>query len=425
MNQSIQLDDKKIIRAWALFDWANSAYSLVISTAIFPIYFLAIAPDEINIFDQTIGDSTLYSFSISFAYILIALIAPVLGGIADAGSKRLFFLRIFTTIGSLSCIALFLFSDASFLWMATIAFIISTIGYAGSLIFYDAFLPVIASRENFDAVSARGYALGYVGSLLLLIFILAMSQSPSTFGIAEDSSLPYRLGFALVGCWWLGFGYLAFSRLPKDNPKKGSRQPLLDGYRKIRAVSKELLGKVDLRRFLTAFFFYSAGVQTVIYLATIFADKELNFESSELILTVIILQVVAIAGSLMFAKVAKKKGSRYAIIIMLFIWIAICFGAFFVQAKVAFYGIAMMVGLVLGGIQSTSRACFTKLIEGEDEYNSYFSFYDLLYYLSIVFGTFSFGIVESLTGSLRYSILILALFFVVALAIMSRVKLSD
>ena len=317
MKQNIQLDDKKVIRAWALFDWANSAYSLVISTAIFPIYFLAIAPDEVNILGQTIGDSTLYSFSISFAYILIALIAPVLGGIADAGSKRLFFLRIFTTIGSLSCITLFLFSDASYLWVATTAFITATIGYAGSLIFYDAFLPVIASRENYDAVSARGYAQGYIGSLILLVFILAMSQFPTTFGFAEDSSLPYRLGFALVGFWWLGFGYLAFSRLPPDNPEKGSRQPLSDGYKKIRAVSKELLSKVDLRRFLIAFFFYSAGVQTVIYLATIFADKELNFEESELILTVIILQVVAIAGSLLFSRVAKKRGSKYAIILMI------------------------------------------------------------------------------------------------------------
>jgi len=425
MKQPIQLDDKKVIRAWALFDWANSAYSLVISTAIFPIYFLAIAPDEINIFGNTIADSTLYSFSISLAYILIALIAPVLGGIADAGSRRLFFLRVFTTIGSLSCIVLFFFSSASFLWVATTAFIIATIGFAGSLIFYDAFLPVIASRENYDAVSAKGYAQGYIGSLILLIFILAMSQSPTTFGFEEESSLPYRLGFALVGCWWLGFGYLAFSRLPEDDRENGSRQPIIDGYKKIRAVSKELLGKVDVRRFLIAFFFYSAGVQTVIYLATIFADKELNFESSELILTVIILQVVAIAGSLLFSRVAKKKGSKFAIIIMIFIWIGICLAAYFVQSKMPFYGIAMLVGLVLGGIQSTSRACFSKLIEGEDEHNSYFSYYDLLYYLSIVFGTFSFGIVESITGNLRYSILILALFFIVALVVMTRVKIAD
>lgn len=423
MSQEFEMNDKKVIKAWALFDWANSAYSLVISTAIFPIYYLAMAPDELNILGYEISDSTLYSFSISFAYILIALIAPILGGIADAGNKRLFFLRIFTTIGSISCFSLFIFTDESMVWLATALFISSTIGYAGSLIFYDAFLPVIATRDNYDAVSAKGYAQGYLGSVLLLIVILVISQFPTFFGIADDSSLPYRLGFAMVGLWWMGFGSISFRRLPQDQPA-ATKAPLWDGYNKLRSVTSEILAKVDLTKFLIAFFFYSAGVQTIIYLATIFADKELGFDSSELILTVVILQVVAIFGSIGFAKVAKSQGSKKAIIIMLLIWIVICLAAFFVHSKTTFYIIAMAVGLVLGGIQATSRACFSKLIEGETEHNSYFSYYDLLYYLSIVFGTFSFGVVESLTGSLRYSILILALFFVLALAIFSRVKIE-
>lgn len=425
MEEQHYMDDKKVINAWAMFDWANSAYSLVISTAIFPIYFLAIAPDSIQIFDRWIADSSLYSFSISMSYIMIAALAPMLGGIADAGNRRLYFLKFFTTIGGIACICLFFFSDASLLWLATLAFVISTMGFAGSLIFYDAFLPVISSREHYDTVSAKGYVRGYIGSLIVLLFILAMSQYPNHFGMTSTSSLPYRLGFAIVGLWWLGFGYWSFQRLPPDDRRLVSRQPLIDGYKKIRTVSREILEKVDLRRFLVAFFFYSAGVQTIIYLATIFADKELQFQSSELILTVILLQVVAIGGALLFAKIAQHKGSKYAILVMLSIWVGICLAAYFVDAKGTFYIIAMMVGLVLGGIQSTSRACFTKLIEGEDEHNSYFSYYDLLYYLSIVFGTFSFGLVESLTGNLRYSILILALFFIIAFMIMSKVKLMD
>ena len=417
------LDDKKVINGWALFDWANSAYSLVITTAIFPIYYLAIAPDTISFLGQDFADSALYSFAISFSYILISLLAPLLGGIADAGQRRLYFLRMFTTIGSISCLAPFLFTDATLLWLATIAFIVSTIGYAGSLIFYDAFLPVISSSSNYDAVSAKGYAWGYIGSVILLVVILAISQFPETFGMAAESTLPYRLGFVMVGLWWIGFSQISFKRLPADSAIKAIKQPLSEGYKQIRSVTKEILNKTDVRRFLISFFFYSAGVNTIIYLATIFAEKELGFTSSELIITVLILQIVAILGALSFSKLAKAKGSKLAIIVMIFIWIAICLAAFFVTTKTLFFGIAFCVGLVLGGLQSTSRACYSKLIEGEEEHNSYFSYYDLLYYLSIVFGTFSFGIVEYWTGNLRYSVLILASFFVIALAVFSRVKI--
>ena len=418
------LDDKKVINGWALFDWANSAYSLVITTAIFPIYYLAIAPDTISFLGHDFADSALYSFAISFSYILISILAPLLGGIADAGQRRLYFLRMFTTIGSISCLALFLFTDATLLWLATIAFIVSTIGYAGSLIFYDAFLPVISSSSNYDAVSAKGYAWGYIGSVILLVVILAISQFPETFGMAAESTLPYRLGFVMVGLWWIGFSQISFKRLPADSAIKAIKQPLSEGYKQIRSVTKEILNKTDVRRFLISFFFYSAGVNTIIYLATIFAEKELGFTSSELIITVLILQIVAILGALSFSKLAKAKGSKLAIIVMIFIWIAICLAAFFVTTKTLFFGIAFCVGLVLGGLQSTSRACYSKLIEGEEEHNSYFSYYDLLYYLSIVFGTFSFGIVEYWTGNLRYSVLILASFFVIALAVFSRVKIA-
>ena len=226
-----QLNDPKTIKAWAFFDWANSAYSLVITTAIFPIYFIAVAPEVIQIGSLTISNTGLYSFSITFAYILIAVIAPILGGIADAGSKRMFFLKLFTTLGSISCFCLFFFSDASLVWLGAVAFIISTLGYAGSLIFYDAFLPVIASPDKYDAVSARGYSFGYIGSVILLVIILAMSQFPTAFGFPEESSLPYRIGFAMVGIWWLGFAQYSFRKLPKDKPSQ-SKHLLWDGYKK-------------------------------------------------------------------------------------------------------------------------------------------------------------------------------------------------
>ena len=416
------MNDKKVINAWAIFDWANSAYALVIATAIFPIYFIAVSPDVINVFGTEISDSSLYSFSISLAYLLIALIAPILGGIADAGSKRKFFMRAFTLIGSVACATLFLFSDASMVWLGTAAFIIATVGFAGSLIFYDALLPDIASSDMYDQVSAKGYAFGYIGSVLLLIFILYMSQSPEVFGFQSESDLPYRLGFLLVGVWWYGFAQYSFKHLPKDKEERLKRGLIRSGYREVKKVWAEIQSKKDVKWFLISFFFYSAGVQTVIYLATIFAEKELRFETSELIITVLILQLVAIVGAYIFAHYSTRAGSSKAIIVMILIWIGICIGAYFVQTKAVFFMLAFAVGLVLGGLQSSSRASYTKLIHGEEELNSYFSIYDLLFYLSIVFGTFSFGLIESLTHNLRYSVLILSLYFIIALIIFTRVR---
>ena len=416
-------NDEKVIRAWALFDWANSAYSLVISTAIFPIYYIAVAPEKLNVFGTELSNSSVYSYSIAFAYIVVALIAPILGGIADAGSKRLSFLKIFTTVGSIACMILFFFSDAPMVWLGTAAFIVSTIGFAGSLIFYDAFLPTITTSDNYDAVSAKGYSYGYIGSVLLLITILFISQKPELFGIPSDSSLPYRIGFLLVGLWWIGWSQYTFRHLPKDVAGNVKNSLLSDGYREMRKVMWEIGQKPNLKKFLWSFFFYSAGVNTVIYLATVFADKELGFSSSELILTVLILQIVAIGGAIFFARYAKAKGSKKAIMIMIVIWFVICLVASVVTSKALFYALAFFVGLVLGGIQSSSRASYTKLIEFEEEYNSYFSFYDLLFYVSIVFGTFSFGLIDNLTNNLRYSVLILALFFVVAALIFKSVTI--
>ena len=421
---SYPMNDKKIIRAWALFDWANSAYSLVISTAIFPIYFLAVAPEKINILGAQLSNSSVYSYSISLAYILIALMAPMLGGIADAGNKRLSFLKIFTTIGSIACMILFFFSSEILVWLGTTAFIISTIGFAGSLIFYDAFLPAIVTRDKFDMVSAKGYAYGYIGSVLLLVTILFISLQPGLFGIPAESSLPYRIGFLLVGVWWIGWSQYTFKYLPKDQNSAIQKPLLKDGYKEIKAVFKELKYKPNLKKFLGSFFFYSAGVNTVIYLATVFAEKELGFESSELILTVLILQLVAVVGAILFAKMSQSKGSKYALVTMIIIWMLICFAAYFVNSKAWFFVLAFFVGMVLGGIQSSSRASYTKLIEEEEEYNSYFSFYDLLFYLSIVFGTAIFALIDNLTDNLRYGVLSLAIFFVIALAIFSKVKIA-
>lgn len=422
---TIVQNDKKTIRAWALFDWANSAYSLVISTAIFPIYYISMSPDTLHVFGSKVSNSALYSFSISFSYVFIALIAPILAGVADHSNKRLFFLKTFTTIGAIACACLYFFNDTDAVWLGTAAFVIATVGFAGSLIFYDAFLPIIATEDQYDRVSAKGYAYGYVGSVLLLLFILLMSQKPTWFGFAADSSLPYRIGFVLVGVWWFGFAQYSFWRLPKDAKSKMPKGMIKKGYEELKSVFRKVKKQKNLQWYLASFFFNSAGVQTIIYLATVFAKEELNFASGELILTVLILQIVAIGGAFLFARIAERIGSKRALFILIGTWMLICISAYFIHAKTPFFILAFFVGMVLGGIQSSARAAYTKLLDGQQDLNSYYSFYDVLFYLSVVFGTFLFGIVDNITGNLRYSVLVLTFLFVIAFILLTKVTIGD
>ena len=419
-----KVNDKKVINAWALFDWANSAYALVISTAIFPAYFNSYTPEKINILGREIINDSLYSYSVSFSYLIIAILSPLLSGMADYGGRRKFFLKIFTVIGSLACITLYFFSGEPQLWLGTSAFILATIGFAGGIVFYNAYLPEIVTEDRYDRVSAKGYAFGYVGSVILLIAILVMIMKPDLFGIT-DPGLPARIGFVMVGLWWLGFAQITFKHLPKDTRINQGVNLFNKGFEEIKMVFGQLKKQANLKRFLISFFFYSAGVQTVIYLATIFAQEELNFETQELIITVLILQIVAIGGAYLFAQISRWKGNKFSLMAMLVIWIFICIMAYFVFEKWQFYSIAGLVGLVMGGIQSLSRSTYSKLLEDRTkDLTSYFSFYDVLYKLSIVVGTFLFGLVNQLTGSMRYSVLVLVSLFVLGMIFLSIVSLK-
>ena len=286
-------EDKRAILGWVMFDWANSSYSLVISTAVFPVFFLAATPEEIPIFNFSVYNSSLYAFSVTFSYILISLLSPVLSGIADHGGKRKFFMRVFTTTGSLACILLYFFTGSNNLWIGIIAFIIA--------------LPDIALPEHRDKISARGYAFGYIGSVLLLIVNLLVIQKPEWFGISSENHLPVRLAFLSVGIWWFSFSQYSFIRLPEDQNVAFDKSQLFGGLKKLKTAWNHIRHNRDVMYFLFSFFCYSAGVQTVIYLASAFAQKELHFESSELILIILILQIVAIGGAYLFAYISKQN----------------------------------------------------------------------------------------------------------------------
>lgn len=420
-------NDKKVLRSWAIFDWANSAYALVISTAIFPTYFVKATPDTIELFGFDFSNAALYSFSVSFSYIIIAALSPILSGIADFSGRRMFFLKLFTTIGSLNCMMLFFFNGSAELWwLGTVAFILSTIGFAGSLVFYDSYLPLIATEDQYDKISARGYSYGYVGSVILLIVILIMIQKPDWFGIT-DPYLPSRIGFVMVGIWWIGFAQITFKNLPKDQRTPIGKGFVSGGYSEIRKVLAEAMHQQNVIRFLIGFFLFSAGVQTVIYLATIFAEQELKMETGELILVVLIIQLIAVLGAVLFARVSGLIGNRPALLIQIIIWISICILAYFTSSKLMFYFTAGLVGMVLGGIQALSRATYSKLLlrqNADRDITSYFSLYDVLYKLSIVSGTLIFGLVYQLTGNMRYSVLVLAALFLASIYFIFGIKVD-
>ncbi|MEP1033726.1 MFS transporter [Ekhidna sp.] len=424
------LNDKKIINAWCMYDWANSVYSLTITSAIFPIYFQSVAVnanggDRIQAFGIEIVNSVLYSYALSLSFLLVAIILPILSGIADYAGKKKFFLKMFMFIGSFACIGLFFFTGDNIEW-GIVCSILASVGYSGSLVFYDAFLSEIVTEDKRDIVSAKGYSYGYLGSVILLVINLVMVQMPDTFGFA-DAGVASRAAFLTVGVWWIGFSLYAISKLPENvHGRKPEGHYLTNGYKELRKVWIQLKEMDGMRKFLSAFFFYNMGVQTVMYLAATFGSKELKMEASKLIMTVLLIQFVAIAGAYLFAYISKKRGNIYSLSIQIVIWIGCCFGAYFVNAELEFFALAAVVGLVMGGIQSLSRATYSKIMPQDTvDTASFFSFYDVTYNVSIVIGTFVYGYIEQVTGSMRNSTLALASFFIIGIIFLSQVKLKN
>lgn len=426
------LNDPRTLNGWALFDWANSAFALVITTAIFPPYFEGVIDERFTVLGVDFTNSSWFAYLITFSYLVIAVLSPLLSGIADAGGRRKFFLQLFTTMGGLGCLSLFFFTGMETLWIGSIGFIVGLIGFAGGLVFYNSFLPVIASEDRYDRVSARGFAMGYIGSVILLIINLAMVQQPGWFGLPATGTLAVRVAFVTVGLWWLIFARISLSRLPDDvrRPGTGLSDMAARGWRELTGVWRRLTDYPAAKQFLLAFFCYSAGVQTVMYLASIFAKKELNFETAELIILILVLQIVAIGGAYLAARISEARGNRFALYVELIIWTMICVLAYFVNAKLQFYLLGGAVGLVMGGVQSLSRSTYAKVIPadqdaggGRADTTSWFSFYDVLEKVAIVVGTFLFGFLDALTGNMRLSMAILSLFFIAGMAFLSRFRL--
>lgn len=421
-NTAPEKNQPKVFHAWALFDSANSAHALVITSAIFPAYYLQVTEASIKMGPIWLANETLYAFILSFAYLIVVLITPLLSGIADYGGRRMWFMKFFTYLGATACIGLFFFTGMEALWVGLLAFMLSLIGFAGCLVFYNSYLPIIATRDKFDRLSARGFSYGYMGSVILLIGNLWIITYPETVGLTSAAEAS-RWSFVSVGVWWMLLAQIPFSILPPDRKHKFPKRAVKMGYLKIRKVWRTLNDGRNTKRFLSAFFLYSVGVQTIILLAATFAESVMEFETSELILLILLIQIVAIGGANLFALVSEAKGNKISLLVQIVLWGAICVAAYLIETKISFYVVAGLVGLVLGGIQSLSRSSYAKLIDGRPgESTSYFSFYDVLEKLSIVLGTFCFGAIVELTGSMRISALSLTLFFIAGFFILKRVK---
>ncbi|WP_291402356.1 MFS transporter [Daejeonella sp.] len=417
-------NDKSTIKAWAMFDWSNSAYNLVITSTIFPAYYTIITTtqengDKVTFFGRVFTNTALSNYALSVAYLIMAIVLPFLSSIADYRGNKKVFMKAFTYLGSFACAGLFFFKLETLEW-GIICFGLAAIGYIGGMMFNNSYLPEIASVDQQDKVSAKGYAYGYVGSVILQIICFAFVLKPDLFGIT-DASLPARLSFLLVGIWWITFSQIPFKKLPADSPNfdKMSKLNVKSGFEELLKVWHQMKEMFYLKRFLLAFFFYSMGVQTIMLVAAGFGEKVLKLGTSKLIAIILIIQLVAIFGALIMSYLAKKYGNIQVIIGVVIVWIAICFGAYHIQNEQQFYALAVVVGLVMGGIQSISRSTYSKFLpENTPDTASFFSFYDVTEKLAIVIGLFSFAYIEEFTGSMRNSAVSLASFFIIGLLIL-------
>ncbi len=421
----MQTASKKVINAWAMYDWANSAYNLVITSTIFPAYYDAITTTKntagkiishkVNFFGHQFESASLYNYAIAFAYLVIAVISPILSSIADYKGNKKSFMQFFCYLGGVACCILYWF-DKTTLPLGILCAVLAAIGYCGSLVFYNSYLPEIAAEPDQDRVSAKGFALGYIGSVLLQIVCFLFVMFPQFFGI-KNESFPARLSFLLVGLWWMGFAQITFSHLPKTYalPQNKNQNIFTNGFKELKKVWQQVNQMPVLKTYLFAFFFYSMGVQTVMLAATLFGSQVLQLATSKLIMCILIIQLVAIAGSYIMAKLSSTYGNFKVLIFVVLIWIGICITAYFITTEMQFYIVAALVGLVMGGIQSLSRSTYAKIMPETHDTASFFSFYDVTEKVAIVIGMFSFGFVQQLTGNMRNSIIALIIFFFIGL----------
>lgn len=426
---------KKLLNAWAFYDWANSVYTLTIASAVFPIFYEALFSERdhyIDVFGLHLKNSALISFVTALAFLLVAFISPLLSGIADYVGNKKSFMKFFCYLGALSCMGLYWFNLEN-IYIGLAFYFLGLIGYWGSIVFYNSYLPDIAYVEQQDKISAKGYSLGYIGSVILLIVNLAMIMKPKLFGISgtdgEAAMKAMRYSFVMVGVWWILFSQYTYYFLPKGNKntdRKVTHHVVFNGFKELKKVWFLLNENSALKRYLGSFFVSSMAVQTVMLVATYFGAQEIAWSSKAesttgLIICILIIQLVAILGAVLTSRASEKFGNIPTLIWINSIWAVFCALAYFITLPIHFYVMASIAGLVMGGIQALSRSTYSKLLPETQDTASFFSFYDVAEKIGIVIGMLVYGIIDQITGSPRLAIVFLGIFFVVAVVLLKRV----
>lgn len=429
---------KKIMNAWAFYDWANSVYPLVITTAIFPIFYDNHAVHEIEyvdgeqikyvmFFGWKVINTALVSIISASYFLFICVLLPFLSGIADYSGSKKKFLRFFCYLGSLACMCLYFF-NVNYIELSMLLFSLAGIGFWSSLVFYNAYLPEIAPIEKHDKLSAKGFSMGYIGSVILLLICLAFVISQPE----NEKEVASRWCFIFTGIWWLVFSHYTFLILPNSKSNKKSKKGIIwNGFKELKVVYEHIKKTKRLKRYLASFFVYSMAIQTIMIMAVYFGKKEIDWPdettaTNGLIIAIVLIQLIAIIGAISLSIISKKIGNINALKIVVILWVLLCIYAFVVRTPIQFYITAGLIGLVMGGVQSLSRSTYSKFIpHGTLDTSSYFSFYDVAEKFGIVIGMLTYGFIEQLTGSMRNSIVALVVFFVIGLILLFTVPKEE
>ena len=424
---TVEKNNPRVMQGWAMYDWANSVYNLVITTAIFPIFYGAQTTsidkltgkliDTVSFLGYLFTNTELYNYVFSIAYLIVVFTAPLLSGVADYTGNKKFFLKLFCYLGAISCMCLFFF-DKNHLEWSMLPVMLACVGFWGSLVFYNAYLPEIADPHLHDKLSAKGFTLGYIGSTLVLVLSLIAIK-------AFHVPAPYI--FVIVGLWWIGFAQITYVRLPKALTRKTGGHPLFNGFKEIMKVNKEIRKLSVLKKFLASYFVYNCAVQTVLIVAVPFANKEIfpPGDKSGLIVSVIIIQLVAAVGAMVMSRLSKRIGNISVLKMTVFVWMICCIGGYIIQTPYQFYFLAALVGFLMGGIQSMSRSTYSKLLPETRDHASFFSFYDVSEKIGLVIGVFLFGFIEGITHDMRQSILLLIVLFALGFLLLLRINKHD
>ena len=420
-------NNPKTLTAWTIYDWANSVHSLTITSAIFPIYFPIAAvmmpskSTKLDFLGWHVENTVIYSYAVSVGFLLLAFSVPLVSAISDYTGKKKVFMKIYCFLGAISCMMLYFFKEGNY-YLGTFAFLFSIVGWGGSIVFYNSYIPEIATEDRYDSLSARGFTMGYLGSVVLLIQNLTMVLKPEWYGGISGGEAS-RISFLTVGIWWIVFAQIPFAILPEtQKPQKKTGNWIFNGFKELKKVFNELQKLNITKKFLFAFFFYNMGAQTVMYLGALFGGQELKLPSESLIITILLIQLVAIPGAYIFSSLSNRIGNTKSLSYIVLIWIVICIAGYYVYTRNEFYFLATGIGFVMGGIQSLSRSTYAKMLpENTNDTASYFSFYDVCDRLSTVLGTFMFGLVTQITGSMRMSLLVLTVVFVIGFLILIQI----